>query len=502
MNIYRQKQTWKLLLLAGAVLIILGSLWYTNQLATKIAREEKAQIKIWAEAIQKKARLVNYTRELFRKLSVEERKKVELWALGTKQITNPDIDINSLGFVLEVIRNNTTVPVIITDEDDKILFHRNLDSTRVDDLKYMRSQLKEMQLKHNTIVIDVASGKKQYLYYKDSKLFTELQSVLNDIIESFISEIVLNSASVPVILTNQTKTKVLAFGNLDSLKMTDSLFIKTTLNEMSFQKEPIKLNLAEGKINYIFYKDSKLLTQIKFYPYIQFGIIALFLIIAYSLFSNARRAEQNQVWVGMSKETAHQLGTPLSSLMAWLELLRLKQIDPDLISEMEKDVSRLNTITDRFSKIGSAPQLELHNVFEVMENAISYLEKRVSNKVKFTYNFDRVPVNVPLNVPLFQWVIENLVKNAVDAMSGIGELKVDIIQEPELVYIDITDNGKGIPKSKHKTVFQPGFTTKQRGWGLGLSLAKRIIEEYHGGKIFVKWSEPRMGTTFRIILEA
>jgi signal transduction histidine kinase len=366
----------------------------------------------------------------------------------------------------------------------------------------MRSQLKEMQLKHNTIVIDVASGKKQYLYYKDSKLFTELQSVLNDIIESFISEIVLNSASVPVILTNQTKTKVLAFGNLDSLKMTDSLFIKTTLNEMSFQKEPIKLNLAEGKINYIFYKDSKLLTQIKFYPYIQFGIIALFLIIAYSLFSNARRAEQNQVWVGMSKETAHQLGTPLSSLMAWLELLRLKQIDPDLIGEMEKDVSRLNTITDRFSKIGSAPQLELHNVFEVMENAISYLEKRVSNKVKFTYNFDRVPVNVPLNVPLFQWVIENLVKNAVDAMSGIGELKVDIIQEPELVYIDITDNGKGIPKSKHKTVFQPGYTTKQRGWGLGLSLAKRIIEEYHGGKIFVKWSEPRMGTTFRIILEA
>lgn len=502
MNIYRQKQTWKLLLLAGAAIIIIGSLWYTNQLAAKIATEERAQIKIWAEAIEKKAKLVNYTRELFTKLGVEERKKVELWALGTKQITNPDIDINSLGFVLEVIRNNTTVPVIITDENDKILFHRNLDSLLVNDLKYMRGQLKEMQLKHNAIEIDVALGRKQYLYYKDSKLFTELQTVLNDIIESFISEIVLNSASVPVILTDKTKNKVLAFGNLDSLKMKDTLFVRSTLKEMTFKKEPIKLDLSKGVINYIFYKDSKLLTQIKYYPYIQFGIIALFLIIAYSLFSNARRAEQNQVWVGMSKETAHQLGTPLSSLMAWIEMLRLKEVDPSLIAEMEKDVNRLNTITERFSKIGSAPQLDLENIYEVMDNAITYLEKRVSSKVKFTYNFNNLAYNVPVNIPLFQWVIENLIKNAVDAMSGVGELKIEITQEPELVYIDITDSGKGIPNSKLKTVFEPGFTTKQRGWGLGLSLAKRIIEEYHGGKIFVKWSEPNVGTTFRIVLKA
>jgi len=502
MNIYKQKQTWKILLFTGAIVIILGSLWYTNFLAGKISGEEKSKIKLWAEAIQKKAKLVNYTEDLFEKLRTEELKKVQLWALGTKQIANPDIDFSSLSFVLEVIRNNTTVPVIITDESGKVLFHRNLDSLQVNNPDYIKNELMEMHQRNKAIEIEVTKNQKQYLYYKDSKLFTDLQQTLNDIIESFVSEIVLNSASVPVILTDETQKEIIAFGNLDSIKMKDKTYVEKTINEMRLQKEPISLQLTNNTTNFIFYKDSQLLMQLKYYPYIQMGIIGLFLIIAYSLFSYSRRAEQNQVWVGMSKETAHQLGTPLSSLMAWIDILKEKNTLPEIADEMEKDVLRLNTITERFSKIGSAPKLVNEDITEVVKSGLAYLENRVSKKVKFTYHFPQETIMVPLNIPLFHWVIENLIKNAVDSMEGVGELIVTVTQVPEQVYIDITDTGKGIPKSKHQSVFKPGYTTKKRGWGLGLSLAKRIIEEYHQGKIFVKQSEVNIGTTFRIILNS
>lgn len=502
MNIYKQKQKWKLFLLIGAVLIVLGSLWYTRQLATKISREERNKIKIWAEAIRKKAKLVSYTKELFDKLRIEERKKVQLWADGTRLITNADIDINSLSFILEVIRNNTTVPVIITDQNGNILFHRNVDSAIINNSNLLKVELLEMRHQNKPIEIEVSKQSKQFLYYKDSKLLIELQQTLSDIIESFISEIVVNSASVPVILTDETKKNVLAFGNLDSTKMKDTIYVNKTLNEMKLQNDPIPVNLDNSKVNYVFYKDSLLLAQLKYYPYVQMGIIALFLLIAYSLFSSSRKAEQNQVWVGMSKETAHQLGTPISSLMAWFEYLQSTDTDKNILNEMKKDVERLNTIAERFSKIGSTPQLESVNIYSVLKDVLSYLEKRISNKVSFDFEINQSSVMVLLNVPLFQWVIENIIKNAVDAMEGRGKIIIHVFQEPEKVIIDITDNGRGINKSKQKEVFKPGYTTKKRGWGLGLSLAKRIIEEYHKGKIFVKWSEPGKGTTFRIILNA
>jgi signal transduction histidine kinase len=234
---------------------------------------------------------------------------------------------------------------------------------------------------------------------------------------------------------------------------------------------------------------------------VQLVLIALFLFTAYLIFSTFRKAEQNQVWVGMAKETAHQLGTPISSLMAWVELLGAQGVDEETLVEINKDIVRLNTITDRFSKIGSKPDLEEHDLVDLLEQSFSYLKTRTSRKVHFIIDRGDVASKVMVSVPLFSWVIENLVKNAVDAMEGEGELRATLGTEGNKLYIDLSDTGKGIPKSQHTTIFEPGFTTKKRGWGLGLSLVKRIVESYHGGKIFIKHSEPGKGTTFRILFK-
>jgi signal transduction histidine kinase len=252
----------------------------------------------------------------------------------------------------------------------------------------------------------------------------------------------------------------------------------------------------------VFYKDSFLLTQLKYYPYVQFFIIGLFLLAAYFLFSTARKEEQNQVWVGMAKETAHQLGTPLSSLVAWVEILKMKNLDEDTITEIQKDVRRFEIITQRFSNIGSLPKLEKENIIKVIYDAVDYVKARSSKKVIFSINLPKdYEYAVPLNIPLFEWVIENLCKNAIDAMDGEGAIDIAVTEESHLVNIDITDTGKGIPKSKFKTVFKPGYTSKKRGWGLGLTLCKRIIEIYHYGKIYVRTSTLGKGTTFRITIK-
>jgi signal transduction histidine kinase len=231
------------------------------------------------------------------------------------------------------------------------------------------------------------------------------------------------------------------------------------------------------------------------------GIISIFILVAYFAFSFARKAEQDQVWVGMAKETAHQLGTPLSSLIAWIEYLKMKDVDPNTLADMKKDVSRLETITERFSKIGSVPELNPENIVSVLDESIDYTRSRSSKKVEFTYNTGELTdLQIPMNIPLFAWVIENLFRNAIDAMEGTGAITVDLIEESDSVIIDVTDTGKGIARTKFDTVFQPGYTSKKRGWGLGLSLTKRIVEQYHSGKIVVKSSEIGKGTTFRITL--
>jgi len=287
----------------------------------------------------------------------------------------------------------------------------------------------------------------------------------------------------------------------------DPQYFKDELEIMKSQHEPIIINLpglGHGN-NLVYYKDSALLTQLKLFPYVQLSVIAVFLTLAYSTFNSSRKSEQNQVWVGLAKETAHQLGTPISSLMAWIELLKDKfhAEDDPLMAEMENDVKRLEIVADRFSKIGSKPKLEEHSVYEVVDDFVNYFKIRVSNNISFEVTGDK-EILAGLNVPLFDWVIENLLKNAVNAIDGKGSIRVNIANNKtkDLVYIDVIDTGKGIPRSKFATVFQPGYTTRKRGWGLGLSLTKRIMENYHNGQVFVRDSEMGKGTTFRIILKS
>jgi signal transduction histidine kinase len=277
--------------------------------------------------------------------------------------------------------------------------------------------------------------------------------------------------------------------------------LKRELEKMQDFAEPIPIVIGENETLFLYHRESSILRNLKLYPIVQLIVILIFITVSYFAFNASNRAEQDQVWVGMSKETAHQLGTPISSLMAWIELLKLKDVDENLVRELEQDTKRLERITERFSKIGSKPELLRQNVVEVLNSSISYLKRRSSDKVKFIEDYAQdIFIETPINAALFSWVIENICKNAIDAMGNNGTITVQLKEKDDLVCVDISDTGIGIAKSHHKTVFQPGYSTKKRGWGLGLSLAKRIIEIYHSGKIFIKSSELGKGTTFRIIL--
>lgn len=492
------------MLIAGAFLIAGVSLLYTNRLVHKLEKEERNKVQLWAEAIQNKARLVKYANYLFNQIGSDERQKVQLWANATKRLTDVNAQGDELNFLLDVIKNNRTVPVILVDEDGKPVSSRNLfDSVKAinNDTAYLRSQIKLMAEEHAPIEINIYKNKKNYLYYADSKLFTELRVVLNDLVESFMKDVQTNSSSVPVILTDSTQTKIMEYGNVDTLKMKNPAYRQELIEDMRQNNAPIEIELPDEGKQFIFYEASSLSRELRYYPYFELGIISLFIMLAYYLFSSARKSEQNRVWVGMAKETAHQLGTPLTSLMAWVDYLKSKNVE--ITVEMEKDVKRLETITSRFSKIGSSPQLEPFDIVNELEETMDYIKTRSSQKIKFALNVapERDTVAL-LNPPLFSWVIENLFRNAIDAMSGQGAITMDVSRQANTIIVDITDTGKGIPKRKFKTVFEPGYTTKSRGWGLGLSLCKRIIEDYHGGKIFVKNSEINKGTTFRIVLKA
>lgn len=485
-----------------AIVIVAVSLWYTNLLVREIAKNQRDNIRIWADAIHRKAELVNYTDEFFGKLQNEERKRVELLAEAYRSVNFvKEGDSDVLNFLLQFIKGNTTIPVILTDERRNITNAVNIDFD-VDTIKVLKGELYMEFNVYPPIQIKYSENRSVYLYYKDSRLFTELRVVLDDLVDSFFSEVVLNSASVPVIITDSSKTKILEYGLIDSKNVNDSVFMAETLEQMASDNEPIEIELAEHGKRYIFYQDSYLLTRLMFFPYFQLSVIALFLIISYIFFSSARKSEQNQVWVGLAKETAHQLGTPLSSIMAWIELLKMEGQKGEMITELNKDVERLQKITERFSKIGSEPKLRKTNIVEVIYNSIAYIQTRSSQKVKYSIQPGQdQKISAPINLNLFEWVIENLSKNAIDATGGDGNISVEVLEEVDNVIIDITDDGKGIPKSQFKTVFNPGFTSKKRGWGLGLSLAKRIITDYHKGKIFVKASSVNKGTTFRIILK-
>jgi signal transduction histidine kinase len=320
-------------------------------------------------------------------------------------------------------------------------------------------------------------------------------------IDHFMEEITLNSVGAPVIITNEDQSQILSYGNLDSLMMQDTNYVKQQLTIMSSENDPLQIEFMNTGKATVFYRTSDLVQQMRYYPMIQLVVFALFLIIAYMLFSSARRSEQNRVWAGMAKETAHQLGTPLSSLMGWIELLKMQEEPFVGTHEMEKDIERLQIVTDRFSKIGSIPVLEPTDVIYHIHDTMDYLQNRFSKKFEFEINLPEGELVIPLIPSLFRWVLENVTKNAIDAMGDHGKITLDLINDSDHIHIDISDTGKGIPKSKIKQVFNPGYTSKKRGWGMGLSLARRIIEDYHKGKIFVKSSVVGQGTTFRITLK-
>ena len=385
MQAYERKRLWKIILLVAAMGIGGFSLWYT--------------------------------RTLVKDLAVQEDKKILLWANATRQLGMVDnnMDIN---FLLDIIKDNETIPTILVDDLGMIVATRNLDSSRAEDSLYLQSQLAQMKKEH----------------------------------------------------------------------------------------EPIKIVYDEtnNRYNNLYYKNSSILNDLKTYPFIQLGLISFFAIMSYLALSSSRRAEQNQVWVGMSKETAHQLGTPISSLREWHNLLHEtdKEQQEEILKEVDYDLKRLELITERFSKIGSEPILKAENLDLIVEKSVSYLRNRISSQVDFAFEIGKPGNWAKINIPLFEWVIENVCKNAVDAMDGKGKLTVVLNHDETHIYIDISDTGKGIPRNKFKTVFKPGYTTKKRGWGLGLSLVKRIIEQYHKGQIYVRFSEPGKGSTFRIILAA
>ena len=323
--------------------------------------------------------------------------------------------------------------------------------------------------------------------------------LLNDEYSDFIFDIIEKNENIPVIIVDD-RDRYISARNFNEPKTNIEQYYERQIQRLKSTNPPIEITLDENTKQYIYYDNSNILKTLEFFPYIQLSIIALFLMLVIWALSTDKRAEQDKLWAGLSKETAHQLGTPISSLMAWNEILKTRVGNDDMIcTEIDKDIIRLKTITERFSKIGSVPELSQENISELTQRAVNYMLNRTSKKITYSVEDTTSENTYLISPPLFEWVIENLCKNAIDAMEGKeGNIDFELFNQEDYLIIEITDSGRGIERGKFKSIFEPGYTTKQRGWGLGLSLAKRIIEEYHHGKIFVKGSEIGLGTTFRI----
>lgn len=409
---------WIFLLISAAV--VAGFLYFSNMLVNDLAERERERVEIWADA----------TKEILRQLGdgTTESEFVDDYATPMTDVVSDSepLPVADISFLLRIIEGNTTIPVLLLDENGKISLHRNFNLPE----PYEPTDQYE----------DLSDRNKEYL---DKKL-----------------------------------------------------------EKLSRGSNVIDIEIESGVMQHLYYEDSLLLQRLSYFPYVQLAVMIVFLLVVYFAVTSSKAAEQNKVWVGLSKETAHQLGTPISSLMAWMELLPEMGVDNDTCSEMDKDVKRLSTIASRFSKIGSRPSMETENPVELISRASGYMASRISSRIKLTFVPDPDLENqtVLASAPLFEWVMENLIKNAVDAMDGQGHIDIRLGTEKQRIIIEVTDTGKGISAQNRKRIFKPGFTTKKRGWGLGLTLAKRIIEQYHKGRIFVKESTPGKGTTFRIEL--
>lgn len=502
MNIYSKKRSWKVFLLGFASLIVIISLWYTNGFISKIAKNEKVQVELWANAISRKANLVKYTESLFDNLRAKEQNYVYLWSEATKKLIFAGND-DDIDFLTGIISGNKDIPLIVTDEEGNITASKNLDN-KYANLKTLKASDKENFTDYPPIIVPYYQKQYNYIYYRNSNTYYQLKSTLEDLTKSFLDEIVNNNLSSPVIVTDSSRKQIIAFsGYIDSAVVNDTNLLQVKLHTMEKNKQPIIVNLPNKGKNYIFYDDSPMLIRMRYFPAVFMAVIGLFLIISYVLFSYSRKSEQSKVWAGMAKETAHQLGTPISSLMGWIEVMKMNYPDEKAYHEMDKDIDRLKLVSQRFSKIGSIPVLKEDNIVEIITSVVDYMQRRAPKKIEVLLLNDKAEIIIAkVNSQLIIWVFENLLKNAVDAIgSESGKIEVYAQSDEKAIIIDIADTGKGIPKGMHKSIFNPGYSTKARGWGLGLSLARRIIEEYHKGRIFVKNSSPGQGSTFRILLK-
>ena len=485
----------KWIILAITVLLAGFALFEIYALSTQIRRTEQEKVKLWANAISQKAQLVNYSEQFFASVARDEHLKMELYTNILRSFDSKDMgtDVDfSLDYVRYIVDSSETA-IIITDKDSLITVPSELAGQKLEG-----ELLKEFS--HNEPFHYRIWGMPMTLYYKESKVYTELRRMLDGFNESFLSEITNNSVFVPVLIVDSLQGEVLGCGNMSSREYATPERLSDKLCEMEEENEPIEFRLPNGQRAYLFYESTPLLKVLRWVPLLYLFVLVVLLTVTYNLFRTARTMEQNTIWVGMAKETAHQLGTPISSLMAWSQYLEGKTFDASYAAEVNKDLQRLETVTHRFSKIGSMPELKKENVCQAIQNAINYLQTRSSRKVKFVTSFPEEELMVPLNSYLFEWVIENVCKNAIDAMDGAGTFTTVVSADSRHVYIDLGDTGKGMSPSIQKRIFDSGFTTKQRGWGLGLSLAKRIVKDYHRGRIFVKYSVEGQGTVFRIVL--
>ncbi|MCL2510831.1 MAG: HAMP domain-containing histidine kinase [Bacteroidales bacterium] len=503
MKYFLQTRTWKLALFVIAALFILGYVFAVYTIISKISENERRQVQAWASTVQKKADMVNYTEQYFKKVREEEFRNVNILVSAFNYLGKAGLNDISNSFYFEVIGSNENIPVIWVDGNDNISGSNNVDFFDMDTVKKFTGAVKERFSQYEPIEIRPFKNLVQYLYYTDSKLYSELYDVLDEMNRSFFDETAGNIAAVPVIITDSTRQRIYITGNIppnNNKYIDDSTYLANTLKRMKSQNAPIEVKLPEQGIRYVYYMHSETLVLMRLFPIVQFLILMVLIILSYVVFSVARNAEQNRVWAGMAKETAHQLGTPISSMIAWTELLKMQEKGEEIALELEKDISRLHIIADRFSKIGSAPAMDYIDLIPLIEETLSYLKKRISSQVVVNFHHPDHPVSTFANAQLFSWVIENITRNAVDAMSGTGTYTIDVKEDGKNIIIDFTDSGKGVPKNMHRRIFQPGFTTKKRGWGLGLTLVKRILRDSKG-KIFVKNSTVGSGSTFRIVLK-
>ncbi len=485
----------KWILLAFTVLMAIAMLWFVNSMVKQIRAGEKEKVKIWAGAIAQKSELVRHYDAFFRQVKLDEHRKIKLYTdiLESFSDRNMSTDMQfSLAYVNYIVDSSKT-PLIITDRDSIITIPSELAGRKMEG-KLLESFSQNTPFHYNVW------GMPMTLYYKETEIYTRLHAVLKDFTRSYLNEITNNAVSVPVIIVDSTRTTVLEYGNMDSSAFTTAGRLHSKLTAMANENDPIRITLYDDKPAYVYYEDTTLLKMLRYVPLAYLFIALVLILISYYLFRTAQSNEQNKIWVGLAKETAHQLGTPISSLMAWQEYLQGKVFEEKYAVEIKKDLDRLDTITRRFSKIGSVPELYVQDVNTAVTYAVAYLQPRVSRKIIFNINAAGEPMMAPLNRYLFEWVIENLCKNAVDAMDGKGQITITVSGDTRYIYVDVADTGKGIPSGKQKHIFDSGFTTKQRGWGLGLSLAKRIIEDYHRGKIILKYSVEGQGTVFQIAL--